>query len=283
MILILTIHSMSPSLSKRGKNRGAGRAHAYAVRPKDPTHAYINQYHNVNNERGKALNRGRQQPNILESNDSAWDQRNRGRLKMADHVDIHLQHLSDSDGESTNCWGSFQKALCGCCIKQGTEQTNMEWERQREEERCRELRRIQKEERQREQQRKMEEERQKERKKLQKAARQQEIKRRREEEREKELQTLKERVLQWWAETVGQQTWRLTEEEVEEMQTLQKREANGQFEIEEQQDQETELMSETDKARILYRHFILAIQNGNGEMASRVCQLYIFLTAKTTY
>ena len=202
---------------------------------------------------------------------------------MADHVDIPLQHLSDSDGESTNCWGSVQKALRGCCIKQGTEQRNMEWERQREEERCRELRRIQKEERQREQQRKMEEERQKERKKLQKAARQQEIKRRREEETEKELQTLKERVLQWWAETVGQQTWRLTEEEVEEMQTLQKREANGQFEIEEQQDQETELMSETDKARILYRHFILAIQNGNGEMASRVCQLYIFLTAKTTY
>ncbi|KAL2093971.1 hypothetical protein ACEWY4_011283 [Coilia grayii] len=153
-------------------------------------------------------------------------------------MDIQLQHLSDSDGESTKCWGAFQKALCCCCTKRATERKNRG--REREEERLMELRRIQEEERQKELQRKMEEVEQKEKRRLRKAMREFEIRRKRAEE-EKERQLLQQEVQEKWEEAV--QSWRLTKEEMEELKRLKKLEKILPLKI--QRLEEKEAMSET--------------------------------------
>ncbi|KAL2093919.1 hypothetical protein ACEWY4_011231 [Coilia grayii] len=156
-------------------------------------------------------------------------------------MDIELQHLSDSDGESTKCWGAFQKALCCCCTKRATKQRNRK--REREEERLMELRRVQEEERQKELQRKMEEVEQKEKRRLRKAMREFEIRRKRAEEEEKERQLLQQEVQEKWEEAVGQQSWRLTKEEMEELKRLKKLEKILPLKI--QRLEEKEAMSET--------------------------------------
>ncbi|XP_062409553.1 tol-Pal system protein TolA-like [Sardina pilchardus] len=118
---------------------------------------------------------------------------------MADHVDIHLQYQREDN------WYRMRM-------------------RAQEE---RELQRKMEVERQKELQRKMEVQRQKEVKRQQKAARLLEMKREREKEMEEELQILKRAVLQEWAKTTNQQTWRLTQEEIEELQRRREEEQAG--------------------------------------------------------
>ena len=258
------------SIPQRGKKEHVNSA---LTRPNDPTYAYIGNYLALKNMKGACTDREWQQLKFPESYDYSWDQQDREGFKMAGHVNIHQQHPSDSNGETSGCWSSIQKALCGCCIKQETEreQRNRERERQSEEERYRGLERVQKEERQIKLQRK----------RLQREARQQEIQRGRTEKMEQELHRLRPEEQEWTV-AVNQQTWRLTNEEIEELQELRKMERERtdvesdsisederlkereralqmkslkQMERERITDRETrKIMSETEKARILYLH-----------------------------
>ncbi|KAG5273779.1 hypothetical protein AALO_G00155420 [Alosa alosa] len=228
---VATSRAESSSTPKRGKRGGVGRAHAYTVKPKA-----------MNNKQGRQMDRERQQPKVpsnLETYDYAQDLPDRGRFKVADHVDIHLQYQSDSDEESMNCWGCWIKLRTLLRLREGRRQPEEGWYRMgmRAQEEW-ELQRKMEVERQKEVQRKMEVERQKEVKRRQKAAQLLEMRRKREKEMEKELQTLKQVVLQEWAKTTSQQTWRLTKEEIEELQRLREQEGTLHLKIQRLQDKE---------------------------------------------
>lgn len=182
-----------------------------SVKSKDPTYEYVKNYLAMKNMKGPCMEREWQQFNFPPSYSYALNQQDRARVKVANHVNIHLQHLSDSDGESTSCWTSIQKVLCGCCLKPVSEraQRNTVRERQREEERIRDMRRKEKEQRQMELQRKRKKE-----------AREQEMKK----EEAERMERLNREVLQEWARAISQQSWRLTNEEMRDLKRLRKME-----------------------------------------------------------
>lgn len=133
----------------------------------------------------------------------------------------------------------YENSCWGCCDIDCLPRHN-EHEGQHEDGWCDLHRAMLEEETQKEPQIKKETADQKMRRRLDKVARKYELKRQEEEDMEKEVQRIKQAVLQELARTPSQQSWRLTEEEVQDLERLRKQERTLQLEIQRLEAQEAE-------------------------------------------
>ncbi|XP_063052444.1 trichohyalin-like [Engraulis encrasicolus] len=131
--------AQSLSTTCRGRNDGLARTHAYRESPDDdPKYDHLPKppKHHLARSQQKCKRKVRGHQSEGGCNQVSHEQvvgfQEAEGVDTVNHVDMEVEPHSNSDGESTGCWGGFKKTLCCCFRRRATKQRNKQERREEE-------------------------------------------------------------------------------------------------------------------------------------------------------